>query len=103
MDNLLFKRILISILVVALVAYVGFLFVNANFGNSIETEEIIKVSNPDVINADCYIVRDESYLYNNNSGVMSFNVNDGDNVSVGQKIADIYSNENDAVFGKNSL
>ena len=97
MDNLLFKRILISILVVALVAYVGFLFVNANFGNSIETEEIIKVSNPDVINADCYIVRDESYLYNNNSGVMSFNVNDGDNVSVGQKIADIYSNENDAV------
>lgn len=98
MDNLLFKRILISILVVALVAYVGFLFINANFGSSIETEVVVKVSDPDVINADCFIVRDESYLYNNNNGVLSFNVNDGDNVSVGQTIADVYSNENDAVY-----
>lgn len=98
MDNLLFKRILISILVVALVAYVGFLFINANFGSSIETEVVVKVSDPDVINADCFIVRDESYLYNNSDGVLSFNVNDGDNVSVGQTIADVYSNENDAVY-----
>lgn len=98
MDNLLFKRILISILVVALVAYVGFLFINANFGSSIETEVVVNVSDPDVINADCFIVRDESYLYNNNNGVLSFNVNDGDNVSVGQTIADVYSNENDAVY-----
>lgn len=98
MDNLLFKRILISILVVALVAYVGFLFINANFGSSIETEVVVNVSDPDVINTDCFIVRDESYLYNNNDGVLSFNVNDGDNVSVGQKIADVYSNENDAVY-----
>lgn len=98
MDNLLFKRILISILVVALVAYVGFLFINANFGSSIETEVVVKVSDPDIINVDCFIVRDESYLYNNSSGVLSFNVNDGDNVSVGQTIADVYSNENDAVY-----
>lgn len=97
MDNLLFKRILVSVLILAIVAYVGFLFFSANFGRSIEIESAIYAKTADTIRGDGFIVRNEKYITNNRGGVLSYKVENGDNVSAGQSIADIYANENDAV------
>ncbi|MGN0487743.1 MAG: HlyD family efflux transporter periplasmic adaptor subunit [Ruminococcus sp.] len=97
MDNLLFKRILVSVLILAIVAYVGFLFFSANFGRSIEIESAIYAKTADTIRVDGFIVRNEKYITNNRGGVLSYKVENGDNVSAGQSIADIYANENDAV------
>lgn len=97
MDNLLFKRILVSILIIAIVAYVGFLFFNANFGRAVEIESAISVKTADTIRTDGFIVRNEKYITNNRGGVLSYSVENGDNVSAGESIADIYANENDAV------
>lgn len=97
MDKLLFKRIIIGLLSVCIVAYVVFLFVSANFTNSVETEEAVSSTVSDVIHAKAFIVREESYINNDENGVLSYNVEDGDNVSKYQSIADIYRNETDAV------
>lgn len=97
MDNLLFKRILITVLILALMSYVGFLFLNANFSNTVDYDVAVKVTTADTIRTKGFFVRDEEYIKNKNGGVLSYNVNNGDNVSVGQNIASVYSNESDAV------
>jgi hypothetical protein len=97
MDNLLFKRIIVSILVVAMVAYVGFLFFGANFSKAVDVENAVSATISDTISSTGFVVRNEKYITNDRGGVLSYSVENGDNVSVGQSIADIYSKENDAV------
>ena len=97
MDKLLFKRIIIALLALLVISYLVYLFMGAKFGNSVETEEAVYTTVSDVIYSRGYIIRDESYLSNDQKGVLSYNVSDGDKISVGQNIADIYSNEKDAL------
>ncbi len=100
MDKLLFKRIIIGLLSVCIVAYIIYLLISANFVNAVQTEEAVLNTVSDVIHSQTFIIRDESYVKNYSSGVMSYKVDDGDDVSSGQIIADIYRNENDAVSRK---
>lgn len=100
MDKLLFKRIIIGILSVLIVAYIVYLIVSANFVNAVQTEEAVSNTVSDVIHAKTFIFREESYVTNSSKGVLSYKINDGDDVSSGQTIADIYRNENDAVSRK---
>ncbi len=97
MDKLLFKRILIGLLIIGIVSYIIYLFAGSNFSKAVETEETVNTEISDTIYTDAFIIRNEKYIENNVSGVLSFNVNNGDNVSVDQNIADIYQDENDAV------
>lgn len=100
MDKLLFKRIIIGLLSVLIVAYIVYLIISANFVNAVQTEEAVSNTVSDVIHAKTFIIREESYVTNSSKGVLSYKVNDGDDVSSGQTIADIYRNENDAVSRK---
>lgn len=97
MDKLLFKRIIFGLLTLLIISYIVYLFANSNFAKSVETEEAVSNTVSDVIHSDAFIVRDETYVTNNEIGVLSYTVSDGDNVSGGQNIADIYNNETDAV------
>ncbi len=98
MDKLLFKRILIGLLSVLILAYLVYLFFGANFSKSVETEDAVFNKISDTIYSNGFIIRDESYVSNSMSGVLSYNVSDGEDVSAGQNIADIYKNETDAVY-----
>ncbi|MCH5298324.1 MAG: hypothetical protein J1E96_01045 [Ruminococcus sp.] len=98
MDRLLFKRIIIALLSVLILSYLVYLFVSANFSRAVEVEEAVYSKVSDVIYSDAYLIRNEEYITNNSSGVLSFNVSNGNNVSAGQTIADIYRNETDAVY-----
>lgn len=97
MDKLLFKRIIFGLLTILIVSYIVYLFANSNFAKAVDTEEAFSNTVSDIINSEAFIVREESYVTNNEIGVLSYNVNDGDNISAGQNIADIYNNESDAV------
>lgn len=97
MDKLLFKRIIVGLLVLSLLIYIVYLFAGANFGKSVEIEEAVNIEVSDTIYSQAFIVRDESYITNSQSGVTSFNIGDGDEVSKNQVIADIYNSETDAV------
>lgn len=98
MDKLLFKRIIIAILSVLIIAYIAYLIVSSNITKAVDVEDAVYNVVSDVINTEGYIIRKENYINDTGSGVLSFNVNDGENISVGQPIADIYNNENDAVL-----
>ncbi len=100
MDKLLFKRIIIGLLSVLIFSYIVYLIVSANFVNAVQTEEAEATTVSDVIHAKSFIVREESYIKNSAKGVLSYKVDDGDDVSGGQTIADVYRNEHDAVSRK---
>ena len=101
MDKLLFKRIIIAVLSILVISYIVFLIADANMTKAVETEEAVNTVVSDVIHTDCFVVRSEEYITNDTDGVLSFNVNNGDDISVGQTIADVYKNENDAVKRQN--
>ena len=95
MDKLLFKRILIAVLSILALVYVIYLFASANF-SMVATENAVQTTVTDKIYANAFIIRDETILNNNSSGVLSYSLNNGDEVGVNGEIAKIYSSENDA-------
>lgn len=97
MDKILFKRILISIFIVCLVSYVIFIFARMNSSDAVDTENAEYTTVSDIIQTEGFVVRDESYIVDNTNGEISYNVNDGENISLGKNIADVYENYNDAV------
>lgn len=98
MDKLLFKRILIAVLLILIISYLAYLIADSNFAKTVDTEEAVNSTVNNVIYTDCFVVRDEKYIKNQSDGVLSYSVNNGDDVSVGQTIADVFNNENDAVY-----
>ena len=98
MDKLLFKRIIIAILSVLIISYIIYLIADSNMSKTVETEEAVSTSVSDVIHTDCFVVRSEEYITNDTDGVLSYDVENGDDVNAGQTIADVFNNENDAVY-----
>ena len=97
MDKLLFKRIIIGVLSVLIVAYVVYLIFSNSIAKTVDVEEAVSTTVYDVINTDGFIIKNEKYITNDDDGVLAFNVLDGEDISAGQVIADIYNNEKDAV------
>ena len=98
MDKLLFKRIIIGLLSILILSYIGYLLISSNITKAVDVEEAVSNTVSDVIHTEGYIIRDENYITNDSDGVLSYDVTDGDKISVGQTIADIYKNETDAVY-----
>lgn len=95
MDKLLFKRILVTALTVLAVIYVAYLLISTNF-NIYPTENAIQATITDKIYTNGFIIRDETIINNNSSGVLSYTVSDSEAVKAGGEIAKVYSNESDA-------
>ncbi len=95
MDKLLFKRILVTALTVLAVIYVVYLLISANF-KMYPTENAVQATVTDKIYTNAFIIRDETVINKNTSGVLSYSLNDGDAVNVNGEIAKVYSNDSDA-------
>ncbi len=95
MDKLLFKRILIALITLLAVIYVAYLLISANF-DMYPTENAVETTVTDKIYTNAFIIRDETYITNDSSGVLSYTVDDGEQVNADGEIAKIYSNESDA-------
>lgn len=96
MDKLLFRRILVAGLTALAIIYVVYLLLSANF-NVVPTENAEQVTVTDKIYSNGYIIRDETYVKNTSGGVVSYNVDDGDEVKKGGSVASVFSSEEDAV------
>ena len=96
MDKLLFKRILVTALSILAVVYVAYLLISANF-KMYPTENAVQTTVTDKIYTNAFIIRDETFLINNTSGVLSYSCKDGDEIQVGGEVAKIYNNDSDAL------
>ena len=75
--------------------YVGYQAYQATH-QSIRTETAMYGEVSDVLQAQGFILRNETVIDESYSGVLSYRVADGSRVSRGGVIADIFSNESDA-------
>lgn len=91
------KRILIGVGIALALAYIVFLFITTNFlgSNNISTEITYRSTAEDIIKSTGLVVRNEEYVDASASGVLVYNVSDGDKVTGGGTIATVYNNEND--------
>ncbi len=93
------SRIFVGVSVALVLIFVVFIFVTTNFmgSDSIVTETAYRTTVSDSIDTTCFVIRDEEYINNTNSGILAYQVTDGEKVTVNGTIATIYNNESDAV------
>ena len=96
-NNPVIRKIFSTVMAVLLLAYIGYQIYAVN-AKSITTETAMYAELGDTIQVSAWAVRDEKIINNASSGVLSYNLNDGDRVSKNSVIADIYSNENSATI-----
>lgn len=91
------KRILIGLGIALVLAYIVFLFVTTNFlgSNNISTEITYRAKAEDVVKTTGLVVREEEIVNASASGVLVYDVADGDKVKGGGSIATVYNNEQD--------
>ena len=91
------KRILIGVGITLVLVYIVFLFITTNFlgNNNIVTETAYKAKAYDIIESKALIVRDEEYLNAGASGVMVYDVSDGDKVTADGVVATAYNSQDD--------
>jgi len=93
----LIKTLLALALCVGVVIYV-YLQVMGGFSGSIETETAMHVSLNETIETDSVIFRDETVMKTTANGTIVTVVSEGERVSNGQLVANVYSESDDAVL-----
>ncbi len=93
----LLKTLIFIFAGIGLVIYL-WLQATANFDSDIVTETSMLVTVNDSVDARAYVFRDETVSAKDNNGTTVTVVSDGDRVSKGQLLANIYPNEEDSVL-----
>ena len=83
-------------LTILAVVYVTYLLISANF-DMYPTENAVQATVTASISADGFIIREETVIPNNSSGILSYTVSNGAAVEADSAIAKVYSNEAEAV------
>ena len=93
------KRIVIGVAITLALVFIVFLFITTNFlgNNMIVTETAYRATAYDVVKTNAIVVRDEVDIKKEASGVMVYDVTDGDKVTANGTIATVYQNEEDVV------
>lgn len=91
------RTLLAFALCVGVVIYV-YLQVMGGFGGSIETETAMHVSLNETVEASAVIFRDETVMEKSSDGAIVTVVSEGERVSNGQLVANVYSDSEDAVL-----
>lgn len=98
MDRSKVKQLIITLIAVFIILYVLLVFLSSVFDLSgIKTEIAVEMTASQLFHKRAIILRDEILVKNTESGVVSFAVSDGDQVSKAQHIANIYNSEEDAL------
>lgn len=94
MHSKMLKRIGIVVVALLLLIYLGFQIYNSTY-SQIKTETASFVTVNDTISATGFVVREETVLTNEASGVLTYLLEDGDKVNNGGKVAEIYASSSD--------
>lgn len=95
------KKIALAIVTMLIIAYVISVAVKANF-TQIKTESAALMTVSDSIPATGYFIRDESLIKYDGSGVISYTVEDGDKISVGEPVAKVFK-DSEAASDKRTI
>lgn len=89
-------KYIIPLLIAVVLIYVFVSMLTASFSMVyVEPAQYETVSK--TLNSEAYIFRDESYITNDNGGVLYYNINDCSKVALGGIIASVYETETDAI------
>lgn len=91
-------KLLFAVLAGTVIIFYAYHQVSGGFDDKVETEMSILVNINDSVSADAYVFRDEYVLKDAVDGVIVTLVSDGDRVSKGQLIANVYADESDAAL-----
>lgn len=91
------KRILIGVAIALVLVYIVFLFITTNFlGNdNIVTETAYHAKAYDIVESKAIVARSEEYLQTGTSGVLVYDVSDGDKVTADGVVATAYASQDD--------
>lgn len=89
-------KYIIPLLIAVVLIYVFVSMLTASFSMVyVEPAQYETVSK--TLKSEAYIFRDESYITNDNGGVLYYNINDCSTVALGGIIASVYETETDAI------
>ena len=93
------KRILIGAAIVLALVFIVFLFITTNFlgRNILVTETAYRATAYDVVKTTAFAIRDEEYIKSSDTGILVYDVTDGDKITANGSIATVYKNESDVV------
>lgn len=89
------KKIIFMIILIFASAYILYQIYVSNF-TKVKTQPVTYTSLSDSIQSESFIVRDEVFINNNSSGVMSYLLEDGEKVAKDGTVAEIFNNYDDA-------
>ena len=90
--TVIIRKIAVATITILLIAYIVSVVLKANFTQiKTETANIMTVS--DAIPVSGYFIRDEHLVKNDNEGFISYELSDGDKVSVNETVANVYKDE----------
>lgn len=91
------KRILFGVAIALVLVYIVFLFITTNFlGNdNIVTETAYHAKAYDIVESKAIVARSEEYLQAGTSGVLVYDVSDGDKVTADGVVATAYASQDD--------
>lgn len=95
-NKTIWKRVLIGVIAVPIVALMVFQIASLSFGQ-VSTETVFQQTVEQTVKTTLFVLRDEQYLQNNVTGTVVPLIEDGGRVAKGDAVAAICSNTSDAV------
>lgn len=89
------KRSIYIVMALSVGAYMVYMIV-ASATKNIETDYAIAYTCSETVSADAFIIRDEHIVYQETSGILAYNAENGSKVSSGSIVAEVYDTEEGA-------
>lgn len=87
------KKIVMIVFVLLVISYVIFVICRSSF-TQVKSVEASRTTVYDAIDANAYIIRSETYIKYGKEGIISYTASDGDKISRGETVANVFSDSN---------
>lgn len=89
------RKVIMTVLTLLVISYVIYVICRTSF-TQVKTVTAKESTAYQSITTDCYIIRDETLIEYNGDGVISYNIEDGEKVSVNEAVAGVFDSVNSA-------
>ena len=93
LNSQVIRKVVLSLATLLIVVYVIYVFGRAGF-TQVKSVGAVKMTVYDSIDTNAYIIRSETYVKYDKDGVISYTVSDGDKISKGETVANVFSSSN---------
>ena len=100
MNSYIAKRIISIVLAVLVLSYIAYQIYNTNYSQTVQTETAIFAQASSVIQTEGVLIRKESVVTRPDTGVLSYELEDGERVAAGGVIASVYTSTGSAAIQK---